>query len=88
MTDLGADPHPEELSAGVCRVLAASEDVGAITIEVKRRLTYEELVRMRDHAAPCHLAIEKDRHWTFSVRRRSTTGRTPSLRMSATCHRS
>jgi hypothetical protein len=88
MTDLGADPHLEELIAGACRVLTASEDVGAITIEVKRRLTYEELMRMRDHAAPCHLAIAKDRHWTFSVRRRSATGRTPSLRMSATCHRS
>jgi hypothetical protein len=79
MTDLGADPHLEEFIAGACRVLGASADVGAITIEVKRRLTYEELVCIRDHAMPCHLAIAKDRHWTFRVRRRSTTGRPPSL---------
>jgi hypothetical protein len=83
MTDLGADPHLEELIASACRVLTASEDIGAITSEVKRRLTYEELVRMRDYAAPCHLAIPKDRHWTFRVRRRSTTGRLPARRRRA-----
>jgi hypothetical protein len=75
MTDIGADHHLEQLIAGACRVLDVSEDVGAITILVNRRLTYEELVRMRDHAAPCHVAIAKDGHWTFSVRRRSATRR-------------
>lgn len=79
MTDIGADHHLGQLIAGACRVLAASEDVGAITIVVNRRLTYEELVGMRDQAAPCHLAIAKDGHWTFSVRRRSATRRPRSV---------
>jgi hypothetical protein len=75
MTDLGADPHLAELIASACRVLASREDVGAITIEITRRLTYEELERLRDHAAPCLVAIKKGRHWTFTVRRRSTMRR-------------
>ena len=77
MTDLGADPDLEAFMASACRLLAGSENVDAITIAVRRQLTYEELVRLLDHAAPCAVAIVKDQHWTFTVRHRRTTRPTP-----------
>jgi hypothetical protein len=74
-----ADENLEHLIASACCVLAASEDVGSITIVANRRLTYQELARVRDHAAPCHVAIAMDGHGTVSVRRRGTTGRPLSI---------
>jgi hypothetical protein len=79
MTDMRADHHLELLIASACRVLAASEDLGAITIVVNRRLTYEELMRTRDRATPCRVAIAKDGAWTFRVRRRGATRQPPSV---------
>ena len=75
MPDLGADPDLEAFMASACRLLAGSENVDAITIAVGRQLTYEELVRLLDHAAPCAVAIVKDQHWTFTVRRHSSMRR-------------
>ena len=75
MGPLGADPELAEPMASACRVLAASEDVGAVAIEVTRQPAHEELMRLRDHAAPCYVAIAKERHWTFTVRRRSSMRR-------------
>jgi hypothetical protein len=78
MTDDRADHHLEQLIASACCVLAGSEDVGSITIVANRRLTYQELARMRDHAAPCRVAIAMDGHGTVSVRRRGATRRSRS----------
>jgi hypothetical protein len=79
MTDERANHHLEQLIASACCVLAASEDIGSITIVGNRRLTYQELALVRDHAASCQVAIAMDRHGTISVRRRSTTRRPPSI---------
>ena len=79
MSDDRTDYDLEQLIASACCVLAASEDVGSITIVANRRLTYQELARVRDHAAPCQVAIAMDGHGTISVRRRSDTRRPPSV---------
>jgi hypothetical protein len=73
MPDDRTDHHLEQLIASACCVLAASDDISSITIVGNRRLTYQELARVRDHAAPCHVAIAMDGHGTVSVRRRGAT---------------
>jgi hypothetical protein len=78
MTDDRADHHLEQLIASASCVVAASEDVGSITIVANRRLTYPELARVLDHAVPCRVAIAMDGHGTVRVRRRDVMRR-PSL---------
>jgi len=78
MTDERAHHHLEQLIASACCVVAADATIGSITIVANRRLTYQELARMRDHAEPCRVAIAMDGHGTVSVRRRNATGRPPS----------
>ena len=75
MTDDRADHGLEQLIASACCVVAASEDVGSITIVANRRLTYQELARVREHAVPCRVAIAMDGHGTVRVRRHSVMKR-------------
>ena len=59
MTDEDGELDLEQVIASACRVVAAGNDIGAIAITVNRQLTYEELVRLRDRAAPCQVTIDQ-----------------------------
>ena len=57
------------LITAACCAVGAGGGIGSIRVVADRRLTYDELARLREHAAACNVALTMDGTGLVTVRR-------------------